>query len=208
VILEARRGEVHLTDPVLSNEFVNLVVAQPAEVFELEIMRGKNTFDVSLKGRENPPEGQGSLGISLVDLGFAGESLGKSLVRGFETTVSTFKLVMVGFVGFFLKLIVEPSVLETVAGPVGIFALASRAGSLGLVYLLQFTAFISINLVVLNLIPFPALDGGRFLFLIIEKIRTKPISRKVQTAINAFGFALLLILMVLITIQDIGRLIN
>ncbi|MFH0712883.1 MAG: site-2 protease family protein [Candidatus Jorgensenbacteria bacterium] len=208
VILEARSGETVLADPVPSGEFIGLVNANPAEALELKIMRGKSVFNVSLEGREIPPEGQGPLGISLVDVGFAGESLGKSFIKGFETTVSTLKLVAVGFVDFFLKLVVEPEVLKTVAGPVGIVALASQAGSLGFVYLLELMAFISVNLAVLNLIPFPALDGGRFLLLIIEKIRMKPISRRVQTAINAFGFILLLVLMVLITVQDISRLID
>ena len=208
IVLTAKSGEVVLDDPVPSGEFIGLVNAVSAETLELEIMRGEDVFGVSLKGRENPPEGQGPLGVSLVDVGFAGESFGKSFVKGFQITVSTLKLVAVSFVDFFLKLVVQPGVLETVAGPVGIVALASQAGSLGFVYLFELMAFISVNLAVLNLIPFPALDGGRFLLLIIEKIRMKPISRKVQTAINAFGFVLLLVLMVLITIQDVGRLID
>ncbi len=208
VVLEMKIGNTVLVDPIQSEEFVGLVNTVPTGLSELKVMRGKSLFSTTLEGREKPPEGQGPLGISLVDLGFASVSLGESFVKGFGTTISTLKLVTIGFVDFFSNLIVRPEVLETVAGPVGIFALAFQTGSLGFVYLLQFTAFISINLVVLNLLPFPALDGGRFLFLIIEKVRMKPISRKIQTAINAFGFAFLLILMVLITIQDIGRLVN
>lgn len=208
VVLEARSGEFALTDPVSSEDFVGLVNANPAGVLELEVMRGSDVFDVSLSGRENPPEGQGPLGVSLIDVGFSGLPLGKSFVKGLETTIGTIELVAVGFVSFFAKLFIEPEVLETIAGPVGIFALASQAGSLGFVYLFQLMAFISVNLAVLNLIPFPALDGGRALLLVIEKIKGSPISRRVQTAINAFGFALLLVLMVLVTIQDVGRLLN
>jgi regulator of sigma E protease len=208
VILEARNSEAALSDPISSEEFVNLVTAYPEETLDLEIMRGDEILQLSLAGREAPPEGQGPLGVSLVDVGFAGESLGQSLIKGFETTAATIWLVTVGFASFFVGLLTRPEVLESVAGPVGIFALSAQAGSLGLVYLFQLMAFISVNLAVLNLIPFPALDGGRFLLLIIEKIRMKPISRKVQTAVNTLGFALLLILMILITIQDIGRLVN
>ncbi len=208
VILEAKSGATVLSDPIPSNEFIGLVNAAPGAALDLKVMRGKDVFNVSLEGREVPPEGQGPLGVSLVDVGFADESFGKSIVKGFHMTVSTLRLVTIGFVDFFAKLVVQPSVLETVAGPVGIVALASQAGSLGLVYLFELMAFISVNLAVLNLIPFPALDGGRAVLLIIEKIRMKPVSRKVQTAVNAFGFILLLVLMVLITVQDVGRLLN
>ena len=208
VILELKNAGSVFTDPVWSEDFVRLVEAVPAGVFDLKIMRGEEMLEFSLTGREKPPEGQGSLGVSLVDVGFAGTSLGRSFVEGLKTTVSTFGLVVVGFFDFFSRLFSQPEVLKTVAGPVGIFSLASKAGSLGLVYLFQFVAFISVNLAVLNLIPFPALDGGRALLLVIEKIMAKPVPGKVQIAINAFGFLLLLVLMILITVQDIGRLLN
>jgi len=109
-------------------------------------------------------------------------------------------------VNLFGKIFVSPEVLETVSGPVGIFALASQAGSMGLVYLLQLMALISLNLAVLNFIPFPALDGGRFLFLLLEKIKGSPISPKFQRAVNTVGFAFLIVLMVIVTVRDISRL--
>jgi regulator of sigma E protease len=80
------------------------------------------------------------------------------------------------------------------------------ASKLGFVYLLSFTAFISINLAVINLVPFPALDGGRLLFVIIETIKRSPISSRVSIVLNTVGFAILLIFMVLVTIQDVSRL--
>jgi regulator of sigma E protease len=74
---------------------------------------------------------------------------------------------------------------------------------MGIIYLMQFTAFLSLNLAVLNIMPFPALDGGRVVFLIIEKIRGKRNNQKFEQMANAAGFALLLLLMLVVTIKDV-----
>lgn len=100
------------------------------------------------------------------------------------------------------------SVLKTITGPVGLAGLVSDAAGLGWAYLLSFTAFISINLAVLNLVPFPALDGGRLLFLLIEKLKGSAISPRVANALNLAGFALLLLLMAVVTYGDIARLLS
>jgi len=89
---------------------------------------------------------------------------------------------------------------------VGIIGLVGNASALGFVYLLTFTALISLHLAIINLIPFPALDGGRILFVIIESIKGSPISPKIQNWINGIGFALLILLMFVITYNDILKL--
>ncbi|MFH1583354.1 MAG: site-2 protease family protein, partial [Candidatus Falkowbacteria bacterium] len=70
---------------------------------------------------------------------------------------------------------------------------------------LQFTALLSINLAVINFFPFPALDGGRVLFLIIEKIKRSPVKSEVEGAIHNIGFALLMVLILLVTFRDVAR---
>lgn len=95
-----------------------------------------------------------------------------------------------------------------VSGPVGIARLVGDAQSLGAIYLLSFTAFISLNLAVLNLIPFPALDGGRILFVAIEAVRRKAIKPSVANAVNAVGFGLLILFMVFVTYRDIAKLLG
>ena len=72
---------------------------------------------------------------------------------------------------------------------------------------MYFAAIISINLAVLNIIPIPALDGGRLLFIIIEKIRKKSLSFRFQAIANAIGFIALLTLIIIVTIKDIGKFI-
>lgn len=97
--------------------------------------------------------------------------------------------------------------VSQLSGPVGIARLVGDASKLGFVYLLSFTAFISLNLAVLNLVPFPALDGGRILFVIIEAIIRRPITPKIANTINAIGFGLLLFFMLFVTYKDIAKLL-
>jgi regulator of sigma E protease len=74
---------------------------------------------------------------------------------------------------------------------------------MGLAYFLQLMGVVSLNLMIINILPLPALDGGHLLFLAIEKIRRRPVSIKAQSAINSTSFVLLLILMFVVTIRDI-----
>ncbi len=94
------------------------------------------------------------------------------------------------------------------SGPVGIAGIVGNAATLGLSYLLMVTAIISINLGVVNLIPFPALDGGRILFVAIEGAIRRRIPAGFANTVNAIGFALLMLLMVAVTWRDIARLIQ
>ena len=89
-----------------------------------------------------------------------------------------------------------------VAGPIGIAIMTKQVSALGLTYLLQFTAVLSINLGIINILPFPALDGGRILLILIEKIKGSPVNQKFEQMANSIGFALLLLLMVVVTFRD------
>jgi regulator of sigma E protease len=98
--------------------------------------------------------------------------------------------------------------ISSLAGPVGIYSIISKEASSGFVNVIYLIAFLSINVGFVNLIPFPAFDGGRVLFLIIEKIKGSKVNPKIENLIHAIGFALLLLFMFIITIQDIKKLIN
>lgn len=93
-----------------------------------------------------------------------------------------------------------------VAGPIGVAQMAGQVAQLGFIPLLQFAAFLSINLGLLNLLPVPVLDGGHLVTLAVEAVRGKPLSRDKMQFIQMIGFALLLMLMVLATFKDITRL--
>ena len=113
---------------------------------------------------------------------------------------------MVGFYNLVTGIFQGTSKLSSVTGPVGIAGLVGDAMKFGFTYLLMFTAVISINLGVINLVPFPALDGGRILFVIIESIIRKQIKPVVANALNTVGFILVIGLMLVVTYRDIVNL--
>jgi regulator of sigma E protease len=94
----------------------------------------------------------------------------------------------------------------SITGPVGMVGIVGDAYQFGFVYLLSFTALISINLAIINLFPVPALDGGRLLFLLIEKIKGSRLNPKVANTANMIGFSLLIFLMLFITYHDVIKL--
>jgi len=91
-------------------------------------------------------------------------------------------------------------------GPIGIGFLMTQVAQLGVSYYLQFVALISIYLAIFNLLPIPALDGGKLLFLGVEKVRRRAVSQKIEQGITSIFFVLLIALMIWVTIKDIMRL--
>lgn len=208
VILEVSSG-ANLIEGVINTEnFIQFINEQGNEEMNLLIQREAEQLSLSMNGRENPPAGEGSLGITFIDVGFEREGFFSAIFESLKMTWEGLILIIVSFATLIASIFTPASgAFENLTGPVGIFVIAQQAGSLGIVYLLQLTAIISLNLAILNLIPFPALDGGRFLVIITEKIKGSPVSSKVQNSINAVGFILLLILMVVVTVKDVGRFI-
>ena len=98
--------------------------------------------------------------------------------------------------------------LKNLSGPVGVYQVVNSSVVAGISYIIYVTAFLSINVGFINILPFPAFDGGRAFFMLIEKIRRKPINSKIENTIHAIGFILLIILMIIITWQDIVRIFS
>lgn len=207
LILSASSGGTALADPITADDFVALARASAGQAVALTVDRGGSDIAIAVTGRENPPAGEGSLGIAIADTGVPAAPFFASLGNGAAETWQFSKLVVSDFYTLVTQVFVKPSVLKNVAGPVGIVSIADQASGFGFAYFLQFLGLISVNLAVLNLIPFPALDGGKFLFLLIEKAKRSPVSRRVQMAVNVVGFGALIVLMVLVTVQDVARLV-
>ncbi len=117
------------------------------------------------------------------------------------------KSTAVGLGSFLWNTILFKSDFSQVSGPIGIAGVVGEATKLGFTYIISLTALISINLAIINLLPFPALDGGRLLFVLIEAIRRKPISPKFVKGANFFGFVILIILMVVVSAHDVLNLL-
>ncbi|MBX4187712.1 MAG: RIP metalloprotease RseP [Candidatus Doudnabacteria bacterium] len=169
------------------------------------VSRGNESIDKTLTPRQSPPEGEGPLGVSLDVVAQVAYPWYEVPFRG---AVATWNLLF-GTISAFVTVIDQwlsgNSVGDQLSGPVGIAVLTRDVAQLGFIYLLQFTALLSINLAVVNAVPFPALDGGRILFLVIEKIRGKKLPETAEGVANTIGFALLILLMVFVTVRDFGR---
>jgi len=125
-----------------------------------------------------------------------------SIIYACETTINLYKLMLTT-----LKQLFTGGVsVGDLSGPVGIYSVVDSQAKQGFQSIMYLTAYLSMNVGVINLIPFPAFDGGRVLFLIIEKIRRKPIKAKTEGMINTIGFGILMILMLYVTFNDILRL--
>lgn len=148
------------------------------------------------------------VGISSTLLGTLKMPFHKALVSSAIATYEFTKLTFIGFYDLFAKLLSGEGkeAAQALTGPVGIVGLVGEAESSGIGALLAFTALISINLAVLNILPLPALDGGRIVFVAIESIMRRPISFRTQNLVNGISFALLLVLMVVVTYRDIIKL--
>lgn len=197
-----------LENPIPVQQFVQLVNAHPGEETALSILRGKTKIETALFIRSQVPDGEGPIGVSLTETGIPKEPFPLGFLKSIEITSVNLELIAKSFFRLITGIFVQPSIVKNVSGPVGIISIAHQAGELGILYFFQFAALISLNLVVLNLMPFPALDGGRALVLVFEKIKGRPISHKIQGIVNTAGFALLILLMVAVTVKDIGNLVK
>lgn len=184
------------------NELVQTIMVNPGQELTILVERG----DGQLELKVTPDVRQDELRNG-EEIGFIGvhqhfeHSIGGAIVYGFKLMleVSTLIFTSIGM------LITGALGLDALAGPVGIFDFTSQAAQAGLPMLLQWTAALSVNLAILNLLPIPALDGGRLLFLLIEAVRGRPLDPQKEGLAHFIGFALLMLLILVVTWNDIQR---
>jgi regulator of sigma E protease len=131
-----------------------------------------------------------------------------ALIQGAQDTWNITVATAEALGNFFMTLLTLTANLSQVTGPVGIANAVGQASANGWSDLLTLVALISINLAIINIIPIPALDGGRLLFVVIEGIIRRPLKASISNAVNATGFALLVLLMVVVTLHDVYKLIT
>lgn len=170
----------------------------------VQLQRGSEQLNVEVYARPNAPADQGAMGIALGEVGRLSFPWYLTPVVGFKATIQVIQQTAVGFYEIFA----HGKGVADLGGPVKIASLTGQAAQLGIVYVLQFAAFLSVNLGILNIIPFPALDGGRILFLVIEKVRGKRNNEVVERWFNTIGFALLILLILFVTVKDVTGLMR
>jgi regulator of sigma E protease len=171
----------------------------------LTIKRGKQTLEIDLAPRVTPPEGQGPMGVGLARVATKKYSF---LAAIGESVVTTFKLtgqIIAGLLKIVQNVVLKKPTGAELIGPVGVLDVFVNAGILGPVYFLQTVALVALHAAVVNALPIPVADGGQLMFLVLEKIRKRPLNEKIEKNINAVFFGLLVALMIWVTIKDINR---
>jgi len=146
--------------------------------------------------------GKAGFGVGLATSGIVSYPWYAAIWLGLKSTLFLAWQIILAFYTLIKNAIVGLPLGVDLAGPVGIAVMTGKVARLGFVHILQFTALLSMNLAIINFLPFPALDGGRILFLIIEKIKGKAVNQKVEQIAHTIGFALLMILIVIVTGRD------
>lgn len=195
------------------DRFLKLIDQKKGQPVKLLVVREKdnNQLIFRMTPRENPPQGEGPLGVAVSDTEIKKYPFWQMPVRG---TIEGFKeafgwtmVVVTGLGKMLVNLFVHGTVPKDVAGPVGIFQITGVVAKSGILNVLQFIGVLSVNLAVINFLPFPALDGGRLVFIAYEAITRRRPKPSLERWVNAAGMVTLLFLILLVTINDIARLL-
>lgn len=189
-----------------ADAFVEYTRQHSGQKLSVSVVRDGETIVKEPLVRNAPKPSEGVLGAAVSDFGFARLGLFAALWQGLFDSVHMVADIFRSLGGMVVTIFTTASLPNDVVGPVGIFSMAGEIGSLGFVYVLQVLAMISLNLAALNALPIPALDGGRILFILIEKIRGRVMNPQREVWANVICFGLLVLLMLVITGRDVVRL--
>ncbi len=185
-------------------ELQNYINDHKSEEIAVVIKRGEETFTKNIKPAIYADTGKAGIGVGIAEIGTVQYPWYRAIYYGVTDTFWYLKEILLAFYTLIAGLFVGAGTGEAVAGPVGIAMMTGRVARLGLAYLIQFTAMLSLNLAIFNILPLPALDGGRLLFLLIGKIKGSPVNQKWEQIIHSVGFSLLLLLVVVVTVKDLS----
>ncbi|MCM3587183.1 RIP metalloprotease RseP [Mesobacillus maritimus] len=185
-------------------DVVEIIQRNPEKELEFLIQRDGNQIEIPVTPNSREVEIEGgesqTIGIIGVYAPIEKDPL-KAVWYGFEETYTWTKEIIFA-VG---KLVTGQFSIDALAGPVGIYESTSIVAQSGIWYLMRWAAVLSINLGIMNLLPIPALDGGRLMFFAVEAVRGKPIDPQKEGMVHFIGFALLMLLMLVVTWNDIQR---
>jgi len=179
------------------------------EEVTLRIQRGETTLSVSLTPRAEPPPGEGPMGVLIQTVDIVGTeklrySLWEAITVGVKTTGAIFVAIFSG-----IARMIQGTLAPDIRGPVGIAAATGEIARAGLAPLMQFTAYLSVQLAIFNLIPFPGLDGGRLAFVALETVRGgKRVPPEKEGLVHLVGLVILISLMLMISYSDVIRLLS
>ena len=185
-------------------EFTAAVQVQAiGEYFSITVERAGQELTVEIQSKLSESSGTAVIGV-YSNLRYERQGVAAAVKYGFEQTWYLTKML----VGALANLFSTGVSVDDFAGPVGITSMVSEAASGGVYHLLAFTAFLSINLGIMNMLPIPALDGSRVILALVEAIRRKPLASEKEGILNFLGFVFLIVVVIMVTYNDIARLIG
>lgn len=195
-----------LHQPTQTNDVIQFTRTHAGSAIAIVVQRGGSAYHLSIVPRENPPKGQGPMGIAISNLEVHKYPLSQAPGKALSVTFSR-AADMLGSLGTTIaRLATLHAPQADVAGPIGIAQVTGQAVKFGWEAVLEFASILSLNLAVLNILPIPALDGGRLAFVFLEKIFRKRVNPVWERNAHQIGMVILLILIVLVSINDIIRL--
>lgn len=180
---------------------------QAAGTSQVDVMISRNGVqkDIKVAPKQMAGVDHPVIGVSLADAGIVSFSVPQAFVHAVQLTGTLTVEIVVALGGIVHDLWVTHTVSPDVSGPIGVAVITGQVVKQGINALLYFVAVLSINLAIINFLPIPALDGGRAMFLVIEKVRRKPMNRELEIKIHNTAFLVLILLIILITARDVMR---
>lgn len=196
------KSEDKLIDFKDTDKFISYINEHRGQEVSLRLKDGREVL-VTPRLAENTPQGEGALGVAITNVDVVLYPFWQRPFRGMWFGLKE-------AVGWGKEIISSLTKINAkdVAGPIGIYEISKDVAKQGWIAILRFVAILSVNLSILNLLPLPALDGGRLIFIGIEAVRKKRVKPEWEQAIHFAGIVLLIGLMVLVTINDVRRLLG
>lgn len=205
-LISLSRGVKMIAEPVTPESASGFIV-ESSDPVSVTVKRGSDLFTTEITPQSGLWSETPAIGVAMEVVGTVQLPFFRSIIQGLITSFQLTLATAQGLGQFLLQAVFGRADLSNVAGPVGLVGMVGDVAKLGFAHLLTFTALISINLCLINLLPFPALDGGRLLFVGVEAVTRRSIPPRFFNLVNTAGFALLIFLMILITINDVRNIL-
>ncbi len=199
--LESRGAKIKGDTAEKTISFIESHINEPIKITYKDL--NNKIKDTTITGVYGILENKKALGIALDTVGVIDASFGDAIVLGKDKLKNIFFAVFGGMYHIGDSVLHGENVINSFVGPIGIAKMVDDTKAFGFVALLTFTAVLSVNLAIFNSLPLPALDGGRFLIIILETIFKKKVPIKIMTIMNSFFFLLLIIMLIAVTVKDI-----
>lgn len=200
--IKTKSSELKITS---GDQLVKYTRDHLGEPMDLVVLRSGKELNVEITARKEYPKNEGPLGIVISNYEQKVYPWYQAPIMGTKESLNLTWELLKGIGMILYKLVTFQSVSQDVAGPIGIAVMTGQAVKYGRSAVFDLLSLLSLNLAIVNLLPFPALDGGRFVFVFIEAVFHKKVEKNMEKILHQIGFAVLLLFIVLVSLNDILR---